>query len=83
MKKFLLLAALISVLYGCENLSTQNRVTLPVHQENVLAQESFYLNNSGIAYLLDILSQNIKSNAVRSYESGNYCSYSFTKYTVI
>lgn len=72
MKKFLLLAALISVLYGCENLSTQNRVTLPVHQENVLAQESFYLNNSGIAYLLDILSQNIKSNAVRSYENGNY-----------
>ena len=72
MKKFLLLAALISVLYGCENLSTQNKVTLPVHQENVLAQESFYLNNSGIAYLLDILSQNIKSNAVRSYENGNY-----------
>ena len=72
MKKFLLLAALISVLCGCENLSTQNRVTLPVHQENVLAQESFYLNNSGIAYLLDILSQNIKSNAVRSYENGNY-----------
>lgn len=72
MKKFILLATLMSVFYGCENLPSANKVTLPVHQENTLAQESFFLNNSGIAYLLDILSQNIKSNAVRTYEQGNY-----------
>lgn len=73
MKKFLLLAALAGIFYGCENLQTVNKNTsVPIYQENTLAQESFFLNDSGIAYLLDILSQNIKSNAVRTYEKGNY-----------
>ncbi|WP_300393504.1 tetratricopeptide repeat protein [Fusobacterium sp.] len=73
MKKFLLLAALISLFYGCENLTSVNKgMTLPAYQQNSLKQESFFLNDSGTAYLLDILSQNIKSNAVRSYETGNY-----------
>lgn len=73
MKKLLLLAALVSLFYGCENMPTANKgFTVPAYQENTLAQESFFLNDSGTAYLLDILSQNIKSNAVREYESGNY-----------
>lgn len=73
MKKFLLLAALISLFYGCENLPTSHKGnTLPIYQENTLTQENFFLNDSGTAYILDILSQNVKSNAVRTYEKGNY-----------
>lgn len=73
MKKFLLLAALAGMFYGCENLQTINKNTsVPVYQANTLTQENFFLNDSGIAYLLDILSQNIKSNAVRTYTEGNY-----------
>lgn len=73
MKKLLLLAALAAMFYGCENMgSVKKGITVPVYQENVLTQESFFLNDSGIAYLLDILSQNIKSETVRTYETGNY-----------
>lgn len=73
MKKLLFLAALVSLFYGCENLPTSNKgFTVPAYQKNTLTEESFFLNDSGAAYLLDILSQNIKSNAVREYESGNY-----------
>ena len=75
MKKLLLIAAFVSVFYGCTNTGmTGNKFpsSVPVFQENTLQQESFYLNDSGIAYLLDILSQNIKSQAVRTYERGDY-----------
>lgn len=73
MKKFLLLAVLINIFYGCENMQTvKNHTTAPIHQENNLPQESFFLNDSGITYLLDILSQNIKTDALRNYETGNY-----------
>lgn len=72
MKKLLLLAALTSIFYGCETTPVRNNINVPVYQENTLTQESFFLNDSGIAYLLDILSQNIKSQTVRTYNSGNY-----------
>lgn len=74
MKKFLLIAALVSVFYGCTNMGTTkpNITTVPTYEENTLEQESFFLNDSGIAYLLDILSQNIQSETVRTYDRGNY-----------
>lgn len=73
MKKILLIATLVSVFYGCTNTGmTKPNIAVPVYEENTLKQESFFLNDSGIAYLLDILSQNVKSETVRTYERGNY-----------
>lgn len=84
MKKFLLLAALATVFYGCETMGpTRNNISVPVYHENTLTQESFFLNDSGIAYLLDILSQNIKSETVRTYTSGNYYDIYMGEYLVI
>lgn len=68
MKKFLFIAILANLFYSCQNLGT-NQNTIP--KANLLVQEDFILNDSGVTYVLDIVNENVKNKTTRSYLQGN------------
>lgn len=75
MKKFLFLALVVSSLYGCESLRPTNMINsnkfIPTYNEQKLAQEDFFLNDSGVSYILDIIDTNVNANKMRTYENGD------------
>lgn len=81
MKKFIFVAILANLFYGCQSLSPtigtirpqgQNlELNMEVEEGKELKQESFYLSDAGIAYFLDVVSGNIRNNVTRNYTDGN------------
>lgn len=72
MKKFFILALIVTAFYGCENLKPSNNgMLVPIHKEQQLQQEDFVLNESGVTYILDIINTNVDNDKTRTFESGN------------
>lgn len=77
MKKLLILSCLISTMYSCTsleqlNINNQNRnnnvnVTKPKPIKE-LSQSTFYLTDSGVSYLLDMIAMDFSKGNVRNYD---------------
>ncbi|MDX8336221.1 MULTISPECIES: tetratricopeptide repeat protein [Cetobacterium] len=71
MKKIILTSATALVLFSCTNLQTQlpsqNKVVVPNVKNPVLQQDNFFLNESGVAYLYDLIQRDSSTNSIREY----------------
>lgn len=77
MKKLLIFSGLILLFYSCTPLQNQNVAlrhptqTVPVREEvKKLPQSDFYVSDSGVSYLLDVISADV-SKASRRYYNAN------------
>lgn len=71
MKKILLISATALIFFSCTNLQTQlptqSKVVVPSVKNPVLQQDNFFLNESGVAYLYDLVQRDSSTNAIREY----------------
>lgn len=71
MKKILLISATALIFFSCTNLQTQlptqSKVVVPSVKNPVLQQDNFFLNESGVAYLYDLIQRDSSTNAIREY----------------
>ena len=71
MKKIFLISTTALILFSCTNLQTQlptqSKVVVPSIKNPVLQQDSFFLNESGVAYLYDLIQRDSSTNAIREY----------------
>ncbi|MGL5001005.1 MAG: tetratricopeptide repeat protein [Cetobacterium sp.] len=71
MKKIFLISTTTLVLFSCNNLQTQlpiqKQVVVTSVKNPVLQQDNFFLNESGVSYLYDLIKRDISLNSVRSY----------------
>ncbi|MGL5350796.1 MAG: tetratricopeptide repeat protein [Cetobacterium sp.] len=71
MKKIFLVSTTALILFSCTNLQTQlpkqTQVVVPSVKNPVLQQDSFFLNESGVAYLYDLTQRDLASNSIREY----------------
>ncbi|MGL5053914.1 MAG: tetratricopeptide repeat protein [Cetobacterium sp.] len=71
MKKIILISSTTLVLFSCNNLQTQIPIQKPVVVSSIsnpiLQQDNFFLNESGVSYLYDLIKRDISSNSIRSY----------------
>lgn len=71
MKKILLISATALIFFSCTNiqtqLPTQSKVVVPSVKNPVLQQDNFFLNESGVAYLYDLIQRDSSTNAIREY----------------
>ena len=71
MKKILLISATALIFFSCTNLQTQfptqSKVVVPSVKNPVLQQDNFFLNESGVAYLYDLIERDSSTNAIREY----------------
>lgn len=81
MKKFLYLIILTNLFYSCQNLNTIKQTK--IIKSNILVQDNFILNNSGIKYFLDITQDNIKNKTSRTYLNNNHPEIYLGEYALI
>ncbi|MGL4987806.1 MAG: tetratricopeptide repeat protein [Cetobacterium sp.] len=71
MKKIFLISTTSLVLFSCNNLQTQlprqNQVVVSSVNNPVLQQDNFFLNESGVGYLYDLIKRDISMNSMRNY----------------
>ncbi|MCQ8212565.1 tetratricopeptide repeat protein [Cetobacterium somerae] len=71
MKKIFLISTTALILFSCTNLQTQlptqNKVVVPSVKNPSLQQDNFFLNESGVAYLYDLIQRDSSTNAIREY----------------
>lgn len=71
MKKILLISVTALIFFSCTNLQTQlptqNKVVIPSVKNPVLQQDKFFLNESGVAYLYDLIQRDSSTNTMREY----------------
>lgn len=71
MKKILLISATALIFFSCTNLQTQfptqTKAVVPSIKNPVLQQDNFFLNESGIAYLYDLIQRDSSTNTIREY----------------
>lgn len=71
MKKILLISATALIFFSCTNLQTQfptqSKVVVPSVKNPALQQDSFFLNESGVAYLYDLVQRDSSTNSIREY----------------
>ncbi|MGL5279616.1 MAG: tetratricopeptide repeat protein [Cetobacterium sp.] len=71
MKKILLISATALIFFSCTNLQTQlptqSKVVVPSVKNPVLQQDNFFLNESGVAYLYDLIQRDSSTNSIREY----------------
>lgn len=71
MKKILLISATALIFFSCTNLQTQlptqSKVVVPSVKNPVLQQDNFFLNESGVAYLYDLIQRDSSTNAIHEY----------------
>lgn len=77
MKKILILSCLVSAMYSCtsleqmKNINGGNKIEQPkvtVAPVAKLSQSQFYLTDSGVPYLLDMIAMDFSKNIVRKYD---------------
>lgn len=71
MKKILLISATALIFFSCTNLQTQfptqTKAVVPSIKNPVLQQDNFFLNESGVAYLSDLIQRDSSTNTIREY----------------
>ena len=71
MKKILLISATALIFFSCTNLQTQfptqTKAVVPNIKNPVLQQDNFFLNESGVAYLYDLIQRDSSTNTIREY----------------
>ncbi len=71
MKKLFILSATALLFFSCSNLQTNlplsGKTSITTTKNPILPQNSFYLTNSGIDYLSDLVERDLNSNATRVY----------------
>lgn len=71
MKKILLISATALIFFSCTNLQTQfptqTKAVVPSIKNPVLQQDNFFLNESGVAYLYDLIQRDSSTNTIREY----------------
>lgn len=71
MKKIFVISATTLLLFSCSNLDMQlpekNKVVVPSVKNPVLQQTDFYLNESGVTYLYDLIQRDLTTNSIREY----------------
>lgn len=71
MKKIFLISTTALILFSCTNLQTQlptqSKVVVPSIKNPTLQQDNFFLNESGVAYLYDLIQRDSSTNAIREY----------------
>ncbi|MGL5357068.1 MAG: tetratricopeptide repeat protein [Cetobacterium sp.] len=78
MKKIILISTTTLILFSCNNLQTQlpkqNQIVVPNIKNPILKQDQFFLNESGVSYLHDLIQRDISLNSARNYLSSQITS---------
>ncbi|MEG0390636.1 MAG: tetratricopeptide repeat protein [Cetobacterium sp.] len=71
MKKIFVISATSLLLFSCSNIEMQlpekNKVVVPSVKNPILQQNNFYLNESGVTYLYDLIQRDLNANSTREY----------------
>lgn len=72
MKKIVLTSATAFLLFSCNNIQNykhnSNQIIKPTVKNIILKQENFYLNDSGVFYLYDLIQRDASANKIRQYQ---------------